>query len=339
MKAKIITGQAPGGARTRLADVLPLATPYVLQFFPIYACNFKCEYCIFKLSREQRGFVSDRIIMDLDFYKTCINDMLEFPSKVKVLRFVGIGEPLLHKDIARMVEYAVEKNIANVVEIITNASLLTPKLSDDLIRAGLSRLVVSIQGTSSEKYFEMSDVDIDFDAFLANLKYFYSHKQNTHVYIKIVDSALFDKEDEQKFYDLFGDICDTIGIEHLVPIHAVVNLDGMVKDLGIATTQFGLPVTDVQVCPQPFFTMQINPDEKVVPCFSFEYPEIMGNCHRQTVANIWNGERFQEFRRMHLSGTRDVCKTCAECNIMKYRMFPEDDLSQDTERLKELYKA
>ena len=34
MKAKIISG-APGGARTRLADVLPLKTPFVVQIFSV----------------------------------------------------------------------------------------------------------------------------------------------------------------------------------------------------------------------------------------------------------------------------------------------------------------
>ena len=65
--------------------------------------------------------------MDFDLYKKCIDDMALFPNKVKVLRIVGIGEPLLHKNIVDMVEYAVSKDIANTVEILTNASLLTPK--------------------------------------------------------------------------------------------------------------------------------------------------------------------------------------------------------------------
>jgi MoaA/NifB/PqqE/SkfB family radical SAM enzyme len=46
MKAKNISGQAPGGKRTKLADVLPLDTPFVVQIFPDYACNLRCNYCI-----------------------------------------------------------------------------------------------------------------------------------------------------------------------------------------------------------------------------------------------------------------------------------------------------
>lgn len=140
MKAKNISGKTPGGKRTILAEVLPLDTPIVVQIFPIYACNFICKYCTFSVDKLKRGFISDKIVMDFDLYKKCIDDMTVFPSKVKVLRFVGMGEPLLHKKIADMVKYAVSKNVADRVEILTNATLLNLKLSDSLISPGLSRL-------------------------------------------------------------------------------------------------------------------------------------------------------------------------------------------------------
>ncbi len=338
MKAKNISGQAPGGKRTRLAEVLPLDTPFVIQIFPIYACNFKCNYCIFQLDKAKRGFISDKIVMDFDLYKKCIDDIAMFPNKVKVLRFVGIGEPLLHKNIADMVEYAVSKNIANTVEMLTNASLLTPEMSDSLISAGLSRLVVSVQGTTKEKYQEVCEVDINFENFIENLRYFFKNKGRAQVYIKIIDCALDGKDDEQKFYEIFGGICDTMAIEHTVPIHSGIDYGKVLKGKDMSVTQFGLPVSEVQICPQPFFTLQINPDGKVVPCYSFEYPGIMGDCNNQSVSEIWNGKQFQHFRRMMLDGVKNVSEVCANCNIIKYRLFPEDVLNNDVERLKKFYK-
>ena len=149
MKAKDISGQAPGGKRTRLADALPLQTPYVIQIFPIYACNFKCCYCIFPTPLDKRGFISDKVSMDLTLFKRCIDNMQSFPDKIKVLRFVGIGEPLLHKDIVEMIEYSTMANIASTVELLTNASLLTHQISKAIIAAGLNRMVISIQGNSA----------------------------------------------------------------------------------------------------------------------------------------------------------------------------------------------
>ena len=68
--------------------------------------------------------------MKFDLYKKCIDELALFGDQLKVLRFVGMGEPLLHKNIAEMVAYAVSRNVALRVELLTNGSLLTRQMSD-----------------------------------------------------------------------------------------------------------------------------------------------------------------------------------------------------------------
>ncbi|MEI6826591.1 MAG: radical SAM/SPASM domain-containing protein [Desulfuromonadales bacterium] len=337
MTATIISGNAPGGARTRLADVLPLRTPYVVQMFPIYACNFTCEYCFHSVPRHERGFVSDWPIMKVDLYKKCIDELTQFEDQLKVLRFVGMGEPLLHKNIAEMIAYAVDKKVALRVEMLTNGSLLTNRMSDDLIAAGLSRLVISLQGISAEKYRRISNVELDFAELVANVSYFYQQKTDTHVYVKIVDYALDEHDTAQKFYDTFNDICDSMAIENAVPIMPGVDYDKVLKTPEGSATQFGIPVSKIDVCPQAFFTMQVNPDGKVVPCYQISYPAIMGDVNHQTMQEIWNGEAYTTFRRAMLNGREGVCDVCAQCNFIKYRLFREDDLQDAAERLKGVY--
>lgn len=333
MKAKLIEGTTPGGKRNKLADVLPLDTPYVVQIFPIYACNFKCEYCTFSSDPKERGFISDRVIMEVPLYKKSIENMSHFPNKIKVLRFVGMGEPLLHKDIVGMISYAKQKNVADRIEILTNGSLLTNKMSDALTSSGLDRMVISLQGITAESYKKVSNVDIDFDEFLANIKYFYEHKGNIDLYIKVMDIAI---EDKQKFFDTFGDICDTIGIEHASPIFHGARYNSEYKETGSEYTQFGSEVLDVRICPQAFFTLQINPDGNVVPCYSVPYPEIMGNSYEQSIVDIWNGGKYRRFRQRMLKGTGNVCNMCKDCKIIKYRMVKEDLITEeDAKRIKE----
>jgi len=211
-------------------------------------------------------------------------------------------------------------------------------MSDALIDAGLSRLVVSLQGISREKYHRISKVDINYESFVANIAYFYRRKSNTHVYIKVVDYALDESDTEEKFYEIFGDICDSIAIEHAVPIMPGVDYQKVLKNSGGSATQFGLPLSSIQVCPQAFFTMQVNPDGKVVPCYQISYPAIMGDANRQTMKEIWDGEAYRSFRRAMLNGRGQANKVCAECNFIQYRLFPEDDLQGAAERLKGVYQ-
>jgi len=67
--------------------------------------------------------------------------------------FGGFGEPLFHPEIVPMV--AQVKALGAPVELITNATLLTPDLSRELITAGLDRLWVSIDGATPESYADI----------------------------------------------------------------------------------------------------------------------------------------------------------------------------------------
>ena len=152
MKARVITNQTPMGKRSQLAETLPLATPYMVQVFPVYACNFKCNYCVFTLPKGERGYISDKKFLDLELYRKCVEDIRKFPDKLRMLRFAGTGEPLLHPCIDEMVAIAVAAGIAESIDIVTNGSMLVPDLSRRLVDAGTSRIRVSIQGVSQEKY-------------------------------------------------------------------------------------------------------------------------------------------------------------------------------------------
>lgn len=336
MKATLIQHQTPGGSRQLLKDKVPLDTPFVFQIFPIYACNFKCEYCHFSIPPKDRCFVTDRNIMPWDLFRKCIDEMSAFPEKVKVLRFVGMGEPLLHPDIAQMIKYAKQSEVAERVEIITNGSLLTKDLSDELIASGLDRMVISLQGINAKKYNEVSKIDIDYNEFVNNIAYFYKRKTNTHLYLKIVDISLENKAEKEEFFKIFGDICDSIGIETASPLFPGVEMNDELMDER-KVTQFGKTVLKIDICPQPFFTMQVNPDGKVVGCYSVTYPEILGDINKETVIEVWKGEKYNNFRNRMLEGRKKICEVCKECTILEYRMSEEDDITGVRDKLKSYY--
>lgn len=341
MRAKLLSGEAPGGKRENLAQRLPLSAPYVVQFFPIYACNFTCKYCHHSIPKAERKFVTEWPVMKYELFEKCIKELGQFPEKIRTLRFVGMGEPLLHKDIVRMVREAKQSGVANTVELITNGYLLTHEMSDGLIDAGLDRLVISLQGTNAGKYQDICGVTMDFEQFVGNIRYLYERKEERRsglqIYCKIVDIALDGEEDRRKYFDLFGDICDTIGVETAVPIFPEVAMNEELYEAQAMKTQFGLPARHVKVCPQAFYTMQINPDGKIVGCYAVYYPRILDDCNSKSLVDIWNGEGYTLFRRQMLDGREHVCKFCEECTINDFRIFPEDDISDYAEALKGKY--
>lgn len=338
MKAIRIDGEAVNGNRTILAEVIPIDTPYAITIFPIYACNFKCNYCLHSLSKNRREHISDVISMDFELYKKCIDDIANFPRKLKALHFIGYGEPLLHKDIAKMVEYAVKKEVANVVDIVTNGALLTPQLSRRLINAGLSSLRISIQGLNAQKYKQITGENIDYEVFVENIQYFYGIRKDTRLHIKIIDSALDKEEDQQIFFEIFGDICDTIAIEHLGPVVNSVDYSKIKNSKYFNVNILGNDIIDSKICPQPFYFMQINPDGKCVPCCNANFPVYVGDCNNQSVPHIWNSKEYNSFRKLQLLKEKASNSACARCQQYRYSMFSEEILDNDAERLLKLFE-
>ena len=252
-----------------------------------------------------------------------IDDMKTFPHKVKVLNFCGSGEPLLNPKLPEMIKYAVDAEVANITEVISNGVLLTKDISDALIDSGLTRLKISIQGLNVDTYKEFSQVKIDFEKFVEQIKYFYENRKNVKLYLKIMDVQLKDKP-EQDFFDLFGDICDDISIEHMVLAND--NLDFIKKtQANFSNTINGNTVKDYRVCPRPFFVMNVHSDGDVDPCCSANLPGVMGNINVESIVDIWNGKTFNAFRRLMLED-KNKNEVCHSCVIYQQVMFEEDNL-------------
>ena len=328
MRAVRIDGQTPGGKRTRLADVLPLATPFSVQIFPVYGCNLACAYCIHSVPPAERGFVAGKVMLDYALYEKCIDGLTEFPHPLKMLRFAGTGEPLLHPHIADMVAYAAERDVADTIDIVTNGLALTEELSRALIGARLGRIRISIQGLDDAAYAHTRRSGV-FRELVEQIRFFYEHRGATRIYVKIIDCALREGE-EERFLEIFGDISDFIAVEHLIP--AVPQID-YEKLGGSEMTQNGAVVGSAVVCPQPFYMMQLNPDGMVVPCCSMETPYILGDLAKVSMRAIWQGKKTVAFRRAQLTFNKDKYEVCAKCRQYQYAMFEEDILDGDAAEL------
>lgn len=321
-----------GTDRVKLAEVLPLATPFSAFVFPTTYCNFKCAYCGHSLGHQemkrQYDFVPEH--MQLDTYRKVIEQLAEFPQKLKMLSLTGQGEPLLNPHIAEMVKIAKKAGVAERIEIITNASLLHKDLADALIAAGLDTLRISLQGLSADKYQEICEVKINFEEFMENVRYFYKNKGKTKLFIKVMDVAL-DKGEEEKFYELFQDCTDRMYIEHMLPAYAGVALT---KDMEIECDRYGGKTKKInQVCPLAFYMIGVFPNGDVEPCDTIYKPIILGNVHEDTMINMWNSKKMQVFWQMQLEGRRAENNRCANCCAPNDVAHPEDYLDEDADTI------
>ncbi len=328
-------GAAVRFERSQLHKVLPLDTPYSLHIFPSYYCNFKCSYCLHVLSPEELKRMSfKKQLMPFDVFKKALDDLMEFPKKLKALIIAGHGEPLIHKDIDKMVQYAKVNAVAERVEIVTNAALLTRELSDKLILAGVDRLRISVQGVTEEKYRDVAGVELHLDRFIENIRYFHDHRTHTEIYAKIIDIALENKEQETLFRTLFSSISDVASVEYAIPFVSQVDY-----------SKFGVEFTKCKqghrktskICAMPFYMLVLTPNGDVVPCCSVDIPVVYGNVMEESLFSMWNGSVKREFLHLQLEN-RNMNQECKKCTVPAYGLQEGDYLDDYSDRLINIYE-
>lgn len=325
MEAKVKPGY--DDKRTILKDVVPLDTPYTLFISPSQLCNFRCHFCAQSLSNEekkQKGLI--QINQDMDVFLKIVEQSKKFPNKFKRILLTGLGEPLMNKNIAKMIEMVNEAEISEKIEMFTNAALLNHKLSDDLINAGLTKLRISTQGTDAAMYKKHSGVDIDFDKFVSEIKYFYEKSRGKcQVYIKIIEEELRDANDREKFFDIFGNICDEIYVENLTQAQpAMGDYENKIEH---TRTFYGEKAKIREVCPYIFYSLQTDSEGNCFPCPPLSLPLSfsIGNINDTPITKIWNGKKHKDIMISHLNGNKcDLCKKCTN-----YLCFTPDEDNLD----------
>ena len=306
--------------RTKLETVIPLDVPFIINVDPTDKCNFQCKFCPTG-DRELMEKTDGRNFggMDFELYKKIIDDICEFEKPIKVLRLYKDGEPLLNKNFAKMVKYAKDSGCCDRVDTTTNASALTPAKSLEIIEAGLDRINISIYGMSTDQYQDFSKNKVDFDNLVENVRFFYNNRKQCEMIVKINGDVL-SKEDIQKFYDVFGDIADGVYVESIMSCWPEFELNGGVeanKTVGIYKQE----IKEVSACPYVFYSFSINSDGRASACYlDWSRDLIMGDARVQSVKEIWNGDKFQEHKKMFLRGERKSHPICRNCGQLTHGM-------------------
>jgi len=208
-----------------------------------------------------------------------------------------------------MVQYAKQKSASGRVEITTNGVLLSAELGRSLINAGLSKLFISIQATSSEGYKKVTGKHIDLKKLVRDIEHFYQNKGDCQVYIKIADTSLEDERDEEKFFKIFGDFCDEIAVEQIDKFFENA-IDAKPKTTGC----YGQPIVEKAVCTFLFTRLVICSDGSAVACcMDWSRRNIIGNTSTERLYDIWHGKELRDLQLTHLQRNRHLIPICKDC--------------------------
>lgn len=309
--------------RVCLGKVLPLDTPFNIFIDISEVCNFKCKYC-FRGDKniKEYGYALNNNLMSWETFVKVIDQIEHFPNPIKKISLSGHGEPLCNKLLPRMVDYIKGKGINAVVEIHTNASLLDKDFCDQLINCGIDKVNISLQGISATKYKEVCKVEIDYEKFYDNLKYFYENRRKTIINIKIADIAL-DENEKEKFYEQYCLIADHVYVEKIVPLWKEITYN---KELNSnQENKLGEKIEYQSSCALSFYSLVIAPDGTIYPCTQPLMSFNLGNIAEKSLIEVWNGEQRISFLKKQLEQGRNNICDCKDCYIAQNSIMSKED--------------
>lgn len=118
-----------------------VALPEVIYVETSNTCNSLCEMC--PLTYFGNGTPHHLTCAELE------SIVRQFPTLKRVVLH-GLGEPLLNRELAGMIQYLTERGIETLFN--SNVIALTRRRQEELVRAGLNELRVSLDAATNETY-------------------------------------------------------------------------------------------------------------------------------------------------------------------------------------------
>jgi len=141
--------------------------PIYMEISPVGSCNHRCEFC----SVDFMGYQNRKL--DTDILKKRLAELGELG--LKSIMYAGEGEPFIHRDMAKIAEYAKQSGID--VAFTTNGVLMDPKTIERIIPI-TEWIKVSCNAGTPESYSKIHRTKIeDFNRVIENLKYAVKLKQ------------------------------------------------------------------------------------------------------------------------------------------------------------------
>ncbi len=126
----------------------PLVPADALQINFTFNCNLRCKMCSMHERMESNKALNRPVDLDIDTIKKLIREGADM--KVRSLILIG-GEPFLEPRLFELVAYGVSCGITSIT-VVTNGTIMSEKLVEEMFKSRLSSLSVSIDASSEESF-------------------------------------------------------------------------------------------------------------------------------------------------------------------------------------------
>jgi radical SAM protein with 4Fe4S-binding SPASM domain len=270
------------------------------------ACNLRCKMCHVwgegVVKKREVGFIQERI------WEKAIDELSCWDENIG-LALHGAGEPILHRDFLKILDYAAsKKNI--FAGFLSNGSLWSREIVKAILDTDVAWIGFSVDGADPEKYKKYRGTDLKkVESVIEHLVSLRKNKKPS-VFLNMV--ALPDL-DPEKFLMRWIDKVDEVKISIYRPIGH--------RDF-LTEKRQRIP------CYLLNEMLVIAWNGKAVLCCEDIWAEnIVGNFPEQSLHDIWHSISFDRIRRLHENGKYKEIPICAHCDTWS-NIFTQTELEE-----------
>ncbi|MDR2461208.1 MAG: radical SAM protein [Deltaproteobacteria bacterium] len=252
-------------------------------------CNLRCPMCPAGNPAKSPfdGMARD---LDIHLYRRALQEGAR--NDLCSIRIGITGEPLIANHPDSWVLMAKEAGVLDIA-LITNGQKLTGDMSLKLIKAGLTRLMISVDATNAETYKKMRPGG-DFELLIANIMEFLRIRKSLKSPLPLLRVSFVVTEKNQgqmeSFAAIFSTLADSLSFQSYIPMMEK-------KAYGPQLSAGGTPTGGL--CPDPFTRMSLYANGSLYPCCSdFGRLAPIGNLSSMSLKEAWTHPLAQLARRL-----------------------------------------
>jgi len=265
-------------------------------------CNARCVMCPNSTMKRKKsvmaGEVFEKIIAKIKEEKLPLNKVF----------FSGLGEPLADPDIISRIKAF--KDMKTKVRLYTNASFLTPEISQQLADLRVDEINISFNGATPEHYQKV--MGLDFNKTKENIENLLRiKKERKSGFPKVLISSVLIGENEK---DIKKHLENWSGKADSVTVSLAHEWGGGVQ----LNSKFQAPSSKtVYPCRSLWHTIMIDSSGNfVVCCRDYESKFVLGNILTHSFSDIQKSPILENFRQAHLSfSEQKLPQVCRQCNF------------------------
>lgn len=290
--------------------------PISISFEPTTSCNLRCPECPSGL----RSFTRPTGMLQNAFFSNVIDQL---KPTLTYLTFYFQGEPYLNPNFLDMAAEAEAKGIITATS--TNAHYLDDNTAKRTVESGLSRLIISVDGTDQMSY-EQYRVGGDLSKVIEGTKNIIKWKKKLKSKTPFVEFQFIVFRQNEHQIQGVKKMGAALGVD-LVAIKTaqvydfehgselIPTIDRYSRYEKVDESKYVIKNKLLNQCWKMWHSCVITWDGKTVPCcFDKDASHTLGHLQNESFQSIWHGAEYNKFRKAILNGRDqiDICKNCTE---------------------------